>query len=195
MTQAIKSLNLFYLVVQQKTRIKNLYPNSQERIQGLKPRVPSFVESYLERYFTPKILEPNSDGKSPNSISSIKLKLQRKAFQIVKWFLKDKNQEKHPQLEGLIKLMISAAAWNDLWKLTREVPLSETMFEEIDSLFDDSTSLATLSESDSTVSWYSSLIEETPFLVTTFLSQAVTPDPLSQSQTQQQTSQSNRTQE
>lgn len=195
MTQAIKSLNLFYLVVQQKTRIKNLYPNSQERIQGLKPRVPSFVEGYLERYFTPKILEPNSDGKSPNSISSIKLKLQRKAFQIVKWFLKDKNQEKHPQLEGLIKLMISAAAWNDLWKLTREVPLSETMFEEIDSLFDDSTSLATLSESDSTVSWYSSLIEETPFLVTTFLSQAVTPDPLSQSQTQQQTSQSNRTQE
>lgn len=172
MTQAIKSLNLFYLVVQQKTRIKNLYPNSQERIQGLKPRVPSFVEGYLERYFTPKILEPNSDGKSPNSISSIKLKLQRKAFQIVKWFLKDKNQEKHPQLEGLIKLMISAAAWNDLWKLTREVPLSETMFEEIDSLFDDSTSLA-LSESESTVSWYSSLIEETPFLVTTFLSQAV----------------------
>lgn len=195
MTQAIKSLNLFYLVVQQKTRIKNLYPNSQERIQGLKPRVPSFLESYLERYFTPKILEPNSDGKSPNSISSIKLKLQRKAFQIVKWFLKDKNQEKHPQLEGLIKLMISAAAWNDLWKLTREVPLPETMLEKIDSLFDDSTSLATLSESDSTVSWYSSLIEETPFLVTTFLSQAVTPDPLSQSQTQQQTSQSNRTQE
>lgn len=195
MTQAIKSLNLFYLVVQQKTRIKNLYPNSQERIQGLKPRVPSFLESYLERYFTPKILEPNSDGKSPNSISSIKLKLQRKAFQIVKWFLKDKNQEKHPQLEGLIKLMISAAAWNDLWKLTREVPLIETMLEKIDSLFDDSTSLATLSESDSTVSWYSSLIEETPFLVTTFLSQAVTPDPLSQSQTQQQTSQSNRTQE